>query len=146
MNKTSNIVRMPSRILYTMVRVTDLDRSIAFYRDFLGMRELKRETFTEGRFTLVFIGYDDPGSNTVIELTYNWDPNTYTHGTGYGHLALEVTDIYAVCDHLTAKGVTVIRKAGPMTYAPSETGHRETIAFIEDPDGYRIELIEAATA
>lgn len=133
---------MPSRILYTMFRVSDLDRSIAFYRDALGMRELRRETFTEGRFTLVFIGYGDEASNAVIELTYNWDTDNYEHGTGYGHVALEVQGIYAVSERLEKMGVNVVRAPGPMMVAPDETGEREVIAFIEDPDGYRIELIE----
>ncbi len=133
----------PSRILYTMVRVTDLDRSLAFYRDALGMRELRRETFSDARFTLVFIGYDDETSNAVLELTYNWDQDTYKHGTGYGHVALEVQDIYATCEHLTKLGAKFVRAPGPMMAAPDETGEREVIAFIEDPDGYRIELIES---
>lgn len=144
MSNNNNPSAIPSRVLYTMVRVRDLDRSIAFYRDALGMRELRRETFTEGRFTLVFIGYGDEASNAVIELTYNWDESGYEHGTGYGHVALEVADIYAACAHLTKKGVKIVREPGPMMFAPDETGAREVIAFIEDPDGYRIELIEAA--
>tara|TARA_R110002073_G_scaffold250588_1_gene413299 strand:- start:441 stop:923 length:483 start_codon:yes stop_codon:yes gene_type:complete len=133
---------LPTRVLYTMFRVSDLDRSIAFYRDALGMKELRRENFTEGRFTLVFIGYGDEASNAVIELTYNWDENTYQHGTRYGHVALGVTDIYATCTHLGKLGVTVLRGPGPMTYSVDETGVKEVIAFIEDPDGYKIELIQ----
>ena len=133
----------PSRILYTMLRVTDFDRSIAFYRDGLGMCDLRRETFTEGRFTLVFIGYGTEASNAVIELTYNWDEDEYAHGTGYGHVALEVNDIHATCNRLEHMGVKVVRQPGPMKFAVDETGAREIIAFIEDPDGYRIELIEA---
>lgn len=141
---TNESAAMPSRILYAMLRVSDLDRSIAFYRDALGMRELRRETFTEGRFTLVFIGYCDEASNAVIELTYNWDTDSYEHGTGYGHVALEVQDIYAASDRLENMGVIVVRPPGPMMVASDETGEREVIAFIEDPDGYRIELIEMA--
>jgi len=133
---------IPSRVLYTMIRVTDLDRSIEFYSDALGMRELRRETFAEGRFTLVFIGYGDEASNAVIELTHNWDSNSYQHGTSYGHIALEVEDINEACIRLVKMGVTVVREPGPMMYAVDETGHREVIAFIEDPDGYKIELIE----
>ena len=132
---------LPSRILYTMIRVGDLDRSLRFYRDALGMRELRRETFTDARFTLVFIGYDD--GNSLIELTYNWDDDGYSHGSGYGHIALEVSDIEATVNHLVDLGVNIVRAPGPMKMAPDETGHREIIAFIEDPDGYRIELIEA---
>ncbi len=144
MGNTDTPAVVPSRILYTMVRVTDLDRSIAFYRDALGMRELRRETFSDARFTLVFIGYGDEASNAVIELTYNWDTESYQHGTGYGHVALEVEDIYGACARLEKLGVKVVRAAGPMMAAPDETGERETIAFIEDPDGYRIELIAKA--
>jgi lactoylglutathione lyase len=133
----------PTRMLYTMFRVSDLDRSIVFYRDALGMKELRREHFTEGRFTLVFIGYGDESSNAVIELTYNWDENTYQHGTRYGHIALGVTDIYASCRYLVKLGVTILRNPGPMTYAADGTGVKEVIAFIEDPDGYKIELIQS---
>ena len=132
---------LPSRILYTMIRVGDLDRSLRFYHEALGMRELRRETFTDARFTLVFIGYDD--GNALIELTHNWDDDGYSHGSGYGHIALEVSDIEATCSHLVDLGVNIVRAPGPMKMAPDETGHREIIAFIEDPDGYRIELIEA---
>lgn len=134
---------IPARILYTMIRVGDLDRSIAFYRDALGMRELRRETFAEGRFTLVFMGFGDDAPGATIELTHNWDESSYQHGNGYGHVALEVTDIYAACDRLEKMGVKIVRAPGPMTFSVDETGEREVIAFVEDPDGYRIELIEA---
>lgn len=140
--KTQKAV-LPGRMLYTMIRVTDLDRSVAFYRDVLGMQEVRRETFTEGEFTLVFMGYGNAPNETLIELTYNWGDNSYTHGTGYGHLALEVGDIYAACERLDSLGVNITRKPGPMTWPVDETGHRENIAFIEDPDGYQIELVEA---
>jgi len=143
MTETTQQPAIQARILHTMIRVADLNRSIAFYRDILGMREFRRETFTHGRFTLVFIGYGDEANSTVIELTHNWDEDDYTHGSGYGHIALEVTDIYATCAQLVQKGAKFIREPGPMTYAVDETGVRELIAFIEDPDGYRIELIEA---
>lgn len=143
MIKNSNQTALPTRLLYTMIRVGDLDRSVAFYKDALGMNELRRENFTEGRFTLVFIGYGDESSNAMIELTYNWDEDSYKHGTGYGHVALEVSDIYATCEHLKSMGVSIVREPGPMTYAVDETGHKENIAFIEDPDGYKIELIQA---
>ena len=141
MNDNNNI-SVPSRILYTMFRVTNLENSIAFYQEALGMKELRRETFTEGRFTLVFMGYGDASSNAMIELTYNWDQDCYQHGTRYGHVALEVDDIYNACQRLDKLGVTILRDAGPMSYAVDETGHKEVIAFIEDPDGYKIELIE----
>lgn len=134
--------KFPNRILYTMLRVADLERSIKFYETALGMRELRRETFPEGKFTLVFMGYGDDSSAPTVELTWNWDDTAYTHGTGYGHLALGVSDIYSACAHLDGIGVTITRAPGPMTYAPRETGERENIAFLEDPDGYRIELIE----
>lgn len=136
---------LPGRMLYTMIRVTDLDRSVAFYRDLLGMREMRRETFSEGRFTLVFMGYGKVPDEMLIELTYNWGDNSYTHGTGYGHLALEVDDVFAACERLGSKGVKILREPGPMNWPVDETGHREKIAFIEDPDGYQIELVEAMT-
>lgn len=135
---------LQSRILYTMIRVGNLDRSVGFYRDLLGMRELRRETFTDGRFTLVFMGYAESAPHASIELTYNWDQESYEVGTGYGHVALEVADIYASCGRLERAGVSIVLRPGPMTHAPDETGRREVIAFIEDPDGYKIELIEAA--
>jgi lactoylglutathione lyase len=134
----------PKRILYTMLRVSDLEQSLAFYQKNLGMRELRRETFTDARFTLVFIGYGNPDSDAVIELTYNWDDTGYELGTRYGHIALAVDDIYATCERLSQIGVKILREAGPMKMAADETGERELIAFIEDPDGYRIELIETA--
>jgi lactoylglutathione lyase len=139
----NSLPNFPTRMLYTMFRVSDLDRSLTFYRDALGMTELRRENFTEGRFTLVFVGYGDEVSNAVIELTYNWDENTYQHGTRYGHVALGVTDIYASCVYLVKLGVTILRNPGPMAFATDETGVKEVIAFIEDPDGYKIELIQA---
>lgn len=134
-------LKYPSTILYTMVRVQDLDRSLRFYCEALGMQEVRRETFTDAQFTLVFVGY--PNNSALIELTFNWGDNSYSHGTGYGHIALEVEDIQQVCSHLSGLGVEIIRAPGPMKMAPDETGERETIAFIEDPDGYRIELIQA---
>lgn len=143
MNTRDDSTMIPHSILYTMIRVGDLDRSITFYRDALGMSEVRRETFSEGRFTLVFMGYSGDLSAATIELTWNWDETEYTHGSGYGHIALEVADISAACERLEAQGVKILRPAGPMTYAPEETGERENIAFVEDPDGYRIELIEA---
>ncbi|WP_299775502.1 lactoylglutathione lyase [uncultured Tateyamaria sp.] len=133
---------IPNRILYTMLRVQDLDRSLTFYKEALGMHEMRRETFPEGKFTLVFIGYGDAASDAMIELTYNWGDRTYDLGDAYGHIALEVDDIHTMERHLLSLGVKVVRSAGPMTHAPQETGVKEVISFIEDPDGYRIELIE----
>ena len=132
----------PSRILYQMIRVSNLDRSLQFYINALGMHELRRESFIVGRFTLLFVGYGKEVNDTVLELTYNWDEQRYEHGSGYGHLALEVADIYAACVRLASMGVKVVREPGPMAFAADESDVRETIAFIEDPDGYRIELIE----
>jgi lactoylglutathione lyase len=134
-------LKYPNGILYTMVRVQDLDRSLRFYCDALGMQEMRRETFTDAAFTLVFVGY--PNSDALIELTFNWGDKDYSHGTGYGHIALEVQDIHQTCSHLSKLGVEIVRAPSPMMMAPDETGERETIAFIEDPDGYRIELIQA---
>ncbi|MBL1256924.1 VOC family protein [Methylocystis sp. Sn-Cys] len=142
MSSEANLGPTPNRILYTMLRVADLDRSVRFYRDALGMREFRRETFSEGRFTLAFMGYHS--RSAMIELTCNWDQTSYRHGTGYGHVALEVADLCAACERLTGMGVKILRLPGPMTFAVDETGARENVAFIEDPDGYRIELIEAA--
>ena len=142
MNNDINTSLMPSRILYPMIRVSELDRSLTFYIGALGMRELRRESFTEGRFTLVFIGYGEEVSSTVLELTYNWDEQRYEHGSGYGHLALEVADIDRTCERLAGMGVKIVRDPGPMKFAADESRSQEIIAFIEDPDGYRIELIE----
>ncbi len=133
----------PSRILHTMLRVSDLDRSLAFYCDRLGMRELRRENYPGGAFTLSFIGYGDEASATVIELTYNYGVKRYSHGTGFGHIALAVPDIYAVCSKLEKDGVAILRPPGPMTHT-AHNGQRDVIAFLEDPDGYRVELIETA--
>ena len=132
MTEVSKIFKgaIPDRMLYTMIRVTDLGRSVAFYRDVLGMREVRRETFSEGRFTLVFMGYSNKPDEMLIELTCNWGDNSYEHGTGYGHLALEVEDIFVACDRLGGMGVKIIREPGSMTWPVDETGHRENIAFI----------------
>lgn len=145
MSKLDNSKTLPNRMLYTMIRVSDLDRSVAFYRDALGMREFRRETYTQGRFTLVFIGYGTETSNAVIELTHNWDTNSYELGTAYGHVALEVSDMNAVCKRLVKIGTKIVRAPGPMKYVADEANMREVIAFVEDPDGYRIELIENAS-
>ncbi len=124
------------RMLHTMLRVTDLEASLSFYREVLGMRLLRRADFPEGRFTLAFVGYGDESSNTVLELTHNWDTKAYELGTAYGHVALGVPDVYAACNEIKARGGRVVREAGPMK------GGTRVIAFVEDPDGYKIELIE----
>ena len=131
---------IPNRLLHTMLRVVDLERSVAYYRDALGMRELRREDYPEGQFTLVFLGYGDETDNSAIELTHNCGETDYTHGSGFGHVAIAVADVHAACERLSAMGVTIIRSPGPMTHAATN-GQRDFIAFIEDPDGYRIELI-----
>jgi len=133
---------VPNRLLHTMLRVVDLERSVAFYRDALGMRELRREDYPDGQFTLVFLGYGDESKKSAIELTYNYNATDYTHGSGFGHLAVAVADIHAACMRLSNMGVSIIRSPGPMTHAATN-GQRDVIAFIEDPDGYRIELISA---
>lgn len=130
------------RIIHTMLRVTDLERSLAFYVDTLGMTLFRREEYPAGRFTLAFVGSGSEATSAVIELTHNWDEETYQHGTGYGHIALGVSDAYATCRALEAKGVKVVRPAGPMSHTSPDRNDIEVIAFIEDPDGYRIELIE----
>ena len=124
------------RLLHTMIRVGNLDRSLDFYTRLLGMTLLRRKDFPEGRFTLAFVGYGPEDSNAVIELTHNWDTTEYELGTGFGHLALGVPDIYGACATLAAEGVKIPRPPGPMKHGGT------VIAFAEDPDGYRIELIE----
>lgn len=125
------------RFLHTMIRVKDLDASIDFYTRHLGMKVLRRNDYPEGKFTLAFVGYGDEKDNTVIELTHNWGQDEpYDLGTGFGHLALAVPDIYAACEKMESEGVNIPRKPGPMKHGTT------VIAFIEDPDGYKIELIE----
>jgi len=125
------------RFLHTMIRVLDLDRSIDFYTRHLGMQVLRRSDYPEGKFTNVFVGYGDENENAVIELTHNWDQDSpYEHGGAFGHLAVSVPDIYATCDAMEKEGVSIPRKPGPMKHGTT------VIAFIEDPDGYKIELIE----
>jgi lactoylglutathione lyase len=118
-----------------MLRVGNLDRSLAFYTDVLGMRLLRRKDYPGGRFTLAFVGYGDERDHTVLELTHNWDTSRYEIGTGYGHIALGVDDIQAVCEDIRAKGGKVVREPGPMKNGTT------VIAFVEDPDGYKVELI-----
>jgi len=124
------------RLLHTMLRVGDLDRSIKFYTELLGMKVLRRDDYPEGKFTLAFVGYGDESNNTVIELTHNWGTPAYDLGNGFGHLALEVDDAYVACDRIKAQGGKVTREAGPMKHGTT------VIAFVEDPDGYKIEFIQ----
>ncbi|MGF1640303.1 MAG: lactoylglutathione lyase [Rhodospirillales bacterium] len=127
------------RFLHTMIRVRDLDKSLDFYTRHLGMNVLRKQDYPGGRFTLAFVGYGDERDSTVIELTYNWDQaEPYTIGSGFGHLAIAVPDIYGVCRTMEAEGVTITRPPGPMKHGTT------VIAFIEDPDGYKVELIERA--
>jgi lactoylglutathione lyase len=123
------------RLLHTMLRVGNLQRSIDFYTGVLGMRLLRQKDYPDGKFTLAFVGYGDETDNSVIELTYNWDTDHYDLGTGYGHIAIEVDDVYEAVEELRNRGGKVIRDAGPMNAGTT------IIAFIEDPDGYPIELI-----
>ncbi|AUB82434.1 lactoylglutathione lyase [Candidatus Thiodictyon syntrophicum] len=123
------------RILHTMLRVGDLDRAIDFYTKVLGMTLLRRQDYPEGRFTLAFVGYGAEPEQAVIELTYNWDTSAYDLGTGYGHIALEVDDVYQACAQIRERGGRVMREAGPMNAGTT------IIAFVADPDGYPIELI-----
>ena len=125
------------RILHTMLRVGDMDRSIAFYTEVLGMRLLRRNDYPDGQFTLAFLGFQDEADGAVIELTYNWGVASYALGTAYGHIALEVPDAYAACAEIKARGGKVTREAGPMKHGTT------VIAFVEDPDGYKVELIQA---
>ncbi|MBT5410538.1 MAG: lactoylglutathione lyase [Nitrosomonadales bacterium] len=127
------------RILHTMIRVKSLEDSIKFYEIFFSMRVLRKQDFPEGKFSLAFIGYGEEDENTVIELTYNWDTTEYDHGNAFGHIAIEVEDAYKTCDDIRKKGGKVIREAGPMMHGTT------IIAFIEDPNGYKIELIQKGT-
>jgi lactoylglutathione lyase len=127
------------RLLHTMLRVGDLDRSLAFYQQVLGMKLLRQKDYPEGRFTLAFVGYGSEADTTVLELTHNWDTGSYDLGNGYGHIAIEVDDAAAACTAVREKGGKVTREAGPMKHGT--TG----IAFVEDPDGYKIEFIQRKT-
>lgn len=125
------------RFLHTMIRVFDLEKSISFYTDMLGMKLLRKQDYPDGKFTLAFVGYGEESDHTVIELTYNWDPQErYDLGNGFGHVALGVPDIYKTCETLRNAGAKIVREPGPMKHGST------VIAFIEDPDGYKIELIE----
>jgi lactoylglutathione lyase len=124
------------RILHTMLRVGNLDKSIAFYTDLLSMKLLRRSDYPDGKFTLAFMGYQPEAEGAVLELTYNWGVDSYDLGTAYGHIAIEVEDAYAACDLVREWGGKVIREAGPMK------GSTTVLAFIEDPDGYKVEFIQ----
>ncbi|MDX5372976.1 MAG: lactoylglutathione lyase [Pseudomonadaceae bacterium] len=123
------------RLLHTMLRVGDMDRSIAFYTEVLGMTLLRRKDYPDGQFTLAFVGYGNEAENSVIELTYNWGVDSYELGTGYGHIALEVEDVYKACEDIRSRGGKITREPGPMKHGTS------ILAFVEDPDGYKIELL-----
>jgi len=123
------------RLLHTMLRVTDLPRSIAFYTDVLGMTLLRQKDYPDGQFTLAFLGYGPEAEQTVLELTYNWGVDQYELGTAYGHIAIEVDDVQAAVDAMRARGAKILREPGPMKHGST------VLAFLEDPDGYRIELL-----
>lgn len=123
------------RLLHTMLRVGDLEASIEFYTKLLGMQLLRKNDYPAGKFTLAFLGYGDERGNTVLELTHNWDTTSYDLGEGYGHIAIGVDDVYRVCEEIRAKGGKIVREPGPMK------GGTTVLAFVEDPDGYKIELL-----
>ena len=123
------------RMMHTMVRVRDLEASLKFYCELLGMKLLRKEDFPEGKFTLAFVGYGDVKDSTVLELTHNWDVANYDHGDAYGHIAVSVDDVYAACNRIRELGGNVVREAGPMK------GGTTVLAFVEDPDGYKVELL-----
>jgi lactoylglutathione lyase len=122
-----------------MLRVGDLDRALAFYTEVLGMRLLRRQDYPDGKFTLAFVGYQDESEAAALELTYNWGVDSYDVGNAYGHIAIEVADARKACDAIRARGGKVVREAGPMKHGTT------VIAFVEDPDGYKVELIEHGT-
>ena len=128
------------RLLHTMIRVGDLQRSIDFYTQVLGMRLLRRSDYPNGRFTNAFVGYDDESRAAVLELTHNWDTPSYDMGTGFGHVAVEVEDAYKACDEVKKRGGKVTREPGPMKHGTT------VIAFVEDPDGYKIEFVQRKAA
>ena len=128
------------RILHTMIRVVDLQRSIGFYTQVLGMRVLRKSEYPGGRFTNAFVGYEDESNGAVLELTHNWDTKSYELGNAFGHVALEVDDAYKACDEVRKRGGKVTREPGPMKHGTT------VIAFVEDPDGYKIEFVQRKTA
>ena len=136
-------ITIATRIAHTMLRVANLDRSLEFYVERLGMTLFRREEYPEARFTLAFVGYADETTAPALELTYNWDRDQYDKGTAYGHIALEVGDIFDRCKQLESLGVRIVRAPGPMNANSPQRVEAELIAFIEDPDGYRIELIQS---
>jgi len=123
------------RLLHTMLRVVDLEASIQFYTEVMGMSLLRKNDHPDGRFTLAFLGYGNEAENTVLELTHNWDGEGYELGTAYGHIAIEVADVYAACEKIKISGGKVVREAGPMKHGST------ILAFVEDPDGYKVELL-----
>ncbi len=123
------------RLLHTMLRVGDLDRSLDFYTNIMGMKLLRKKDYPEGKFTLAFIGYGDESEHTAIELTHNWDTKEYDLGKGFGHIAIEVEDVYAACEEIRTKGGVITREPGPMKHSTT------VLAFVKDPDGYSIELL-----
>jgi len=123
------------RLLHTMIRVGNLEKSIRFYTEILGMSLLRQKDYPDGKFTLAFVGYGDAKDNSVIELTHNWDTSQYEMGNGFGHLAIEVDDVYTACEKIKQQGGDIIREAGPMNVGTT------IIAFVKDPDGYEIELL-----
>ncbi|GAC1346048.1 MAG: lactoylglutathione lyase [Acetobacteraceae bacterium] len=126
-----------ARLLHTMLRVKDLDRSVDFYTKHLGMKELRRREVPDGKYTLAFVGYGDENSTAVLELTFNWDQTSgYDVGTGFGHLAVGLPDVYKACDELKKAGAKITREAGPVKFGTT------VIAFVEDPDGYKVELVQ----
>lgn len=127
------------RILHTMLRVGNLEKSLGFYTQVLGMKLLRRKDYPDGKFTLAFVGYQDEASGTVLELTHNWDTSEYNLGEGFGHIAIEVDDAYQACENTRKLGGKVTREAGPMKHGTT------VIAFVEDPDGYKIEFIQKKT-
>jgi lactoylglutathione lyase len=129
---------MANRYLHTMLRVGDLDRSVKFYTDLFGMKELRRSDVPGGKYTLAFLGYGDEANTTVLELTYNWGVDKYEVGTGFGHLAIGMPDVYAACEKMKKAGAKITREAGPVKFGTT------VIAFVEDPDGYKIELVQRA--
>ena len=124
------------RILHTMLRVGDLEQSLQFYTEIMGMRLLRKKEYPEGRFTLAFVGYGAESDESVLELTHNWDTPSYELGSGYGHIALGVDDVYSACERIRAAGGRIVREPGPMKNGTT------VIAFVEDPDGYKIELLK----
>ena len=123
------------RMMHTMLRVTDLDKSLKFYCEVMEMKLIRRKDYAEGRFTLAFVGYGDEQDSSVLELTHNWDTDRYDMGAAYGHIAVGVPDVYATCERIKARGGKVIREAGPMK------GGKTVLAFVEDPDGYKVEIL-----